>query len=162
VAATLVAELMPAQQRGMMVVLLESFWAYGSIAAALIGFFVIPALGWRAALLIGAIPGFYAFVIQRPIPESPCFLVSRGRYAEADVVLRRIAQASRTSVPPPSRQRNVAAAGARHSSTTPSRVPWAISPAATMNTTGHRNGSAGVPDVTIVMCDLCSSGPSAA
>jgi len=55
VAATLVSELMPARRRGMMVVLLESFWAYGSVVAALIGFLVIPAWGWRAAFLIGAI-----------------------------------------------------------------------------------------------------------
>src|SRR5688500_62393 len=59
VAATMVAEFMPAKRRGFMVVLLESFWAYGSVAAALIAFLVIPNWGWRVALLIGALPALY-------------------------------------------------------------------------------------------------------
>ena len=37
-ASTLVAEMAPAKQRGRMLVLLESFWAYGWILAALIGY----------------------------------------------------------------------------------------------------------------------------
>jgi MFS transporter, putative metabolite:H+ symporter len=97
VAATLVAEFMPKKNRGTMVVLLESFWAYGSVAAALIGFLVIPAWGWRAAFLIGALPAFYAFVIRRGLPESPRFLASQGRTAEAAAVLERIA----TNAPTP-------------------------------------------------------------
>src|SRR5207237_5739085 len=49
VVATLISEFMPKDRRGTMVVLLESFWAYGSVAAALISFLVIPTWGWRAA-----------------------------------------------------------------------------------------------------------------
>jgi putative MFS transporter len=91
VAATLVSEFMPAKRRGFMVVLLESFWAYGSVAAALIAFLVIPTWGWRVALLLGALPAFYAFVIRRALPESPRYLASKGRYAEAEAIVRRIA-----------------------------------------------------------------------
>jgi putative MFS transporter len=94
VAATLVSEFMPANRRGFMVVLLESFWAYGSVLAALIGFLVIPTWGWRAALLIGALPAFYAFIIRRSLPESPRFLENQGRHAEAELVVRRIAEES--------------------------------------------------------------------
>jgi MFS transporter, putative metabolite:H+ symporter len=100
VAATLVSEFMPAPRRGTMVVLLESFWAYGSVLAALIGFLVIPAWGWRAAFLIGAIPAFYAFVIRRSLPESPRFLASQGRYDEANAVVQRVAAESGTSLAP--------------------------------------------------------------
>lgn len=99
VAATLIAEFMPAARRGSMVVLLESFWAYGSVLAALIGFLVIPTWGWRAAFIIGAIPAFYAFVIRRTLPESPRFLVSQGRYEEADAVVRSLSAASAGGVP---------------------------------------------------------------
>ncbi len=102
VAATMVSEFMPAKRRGFMVVLLESFWAYGSVAAALIAFLVIPTWGWRAALLIGALPAFYAFVIRRALPESPRYLASKGRYEEADAVVRRIvAESGAAGAPAP-------------------------------------------------------------
>jgi len=105
VAATLVSELMPAKNRGTMVVLLESFWAYGSVAAALIGFLVIPSWGWRTAFLIGALPAFYVFVLRRNLPESPRFLASQGRVAEANTVISSIAAESGTSITTSSRQR---------------------------------------------------------
>jgi MFS transporter, putative metabolite:H+ symporter len=94
VASTLVSEFAPAHRRGFLVVLLESFWAYGSVLAALIAFLVIPSWGWRAALLIGALPAFYAFVIRRTLPESPRFLASQGRHEEAEAIVRRIAEES--------------------------------------------------------------------
>ncbi len=90
VVSTLVSEFSPAKQRGRFVVLLESFWAYGSVLAALIGFLVVPTLGWRAALLIGALPALYVVVIRRFLPESPRFLVSRGKVAEAESIVQQI------------------------------------------------------------------------
>ncbi len=83
VASTLVAEVAPAKQRGRMLVLLESFWAYGWILAALIGYLVIPEYGWRVAFLIGALPALYVLVLRRSLPESPRYLLRKGRYAEA-------------------------------------------------------------------------------
>lgn len=53
VANTLVAEVAPSKQRGRMLMLLESFWAYGWILAAAVGFLVVPELGWRVAFLFG-------------------------------------------------------------------------------------------------------------
>lgn len=66
-----------------MVVLLESFWAYGWILAALIGYLVIPEYGWRVAFLIGSLPALYVLVLRRALPESPRYLLRRGRHAEA-------------------------------------------------------------------------------
>lgn len=104
VASTLLSEFAPANRRGAMVVLLESFWAYGSVLAALIGFLVIPSFGWQAAFLIGALPAFYVFVLRREMPESPRFLVAQGRIAEAEQVVRsveaRAGVASDGKVPP--------------------------------------------------------------
>ncbi len=94
VASTLMSEFSPVKQRGMLVVLLESFWAYGSVLAALIGYLIVPSLGWRVAFLIGALPAFYVFVIRRQVPESPRFLVSQGRYQEAKAVVREIEKES--------------------------------------------------------------------
>jgi putative MFS transporter len=90
VASTLVSELAPAARRGWLVVLLESFWAWGSILAALIGYLVIPTLGWQAAFLVGALPALYVFVLRRNIPESPRYLIAHGRAREAEEIVARI------------------------------------------------------------------------
>ncbi|TLS52345.1 MFS transporter [Paenibacillus antri] len=74
VASTLVNEFAPEAKRGRAVVLLESFWAFGWILAAVIAYFVMPAYGWRTAVLIGAFPLLYAVAIRRNIPESPAFV----------------------------------------------------------------------------------------
>ncbi|BDH63444.1 MFS transporter [Lysinibacillus sp. PLM2] len=78
VASTLVSESVEAKERGRVVVLLESFWAAGWLIAAVISYFVIPAdfwpiEGWRVALLITAIPAFYALYIRLHLPDSPQF-----------------------------------------------------------------------------------------
>jgi putative MFS transporter len=88
VASTLVSEFAPADRRGRTVVLLESFWAYGTVLAALIGALVVPTAGWRVALLIGMLPALYVVVIRRAIPESPRFLARIGRSLEAREVAR--------------------------------------------------------------------------
>ncbi len=74
VASTLVNEFAPERRKGRDVVLLESFWAAGWILAAVIAYFVMPVYGWRVAVLIGAFPLLYAFLIRRNIPESPEFV----------------------------------------------------------------------------------------
>ncbi|VEI05714.1 Putative niacin/nicotinamide transporter NaiP [Kurthia zopfii] len=71
VASTLVSESVAPKERGRVVVLLESFWAGGWIIAAIISYFVIPAYGWRVALLLTAIPAFYAIYLRISLPDSP-------------------------------------------------------------------------------------------
>lgn len=73
VASTLVSESVAAKERGRVVVLLESFWAAGWLIAALISYFVIPTWGWRAALLLTAIPAVYAIYLRWHLPDSPQF-----------------------------------------------------------------------------------------
>ena len=73
VASTLVSESVPEDKRGRVVVLLESFWAGGWFVAALISYFVIPAYGWRVALLISAIPALYAIYLRIHLPDSSRF-----------------------------------------------------------------------------------------
>lgn len=73
VASTLVAESVPAKDRGRVVVLLESFWAGGWLMAALISYFVIPRYGWQTAMIISAIPAFYALYLRWNLPDSPRF-----------------------------------------------------------------------------------------
>ncbi|EJE99330.1 MFS transporter [Liquorilactobacillus mali] len=70
VASTLVSESVPVKSRGKIVVLLESFWAGGWIIAAVISYFVIPSWGWRVALLISALPVFYALYLRYGLKEN--------------------------------------------------------------------------------------------
>ena len=111
VVATLVSEFSPRKSRGRMIVLLESFWAYGTVLAGLIAIFVLPnpQWGWRGAFLVGALPALYVAYLRRALPESPRFLASVGRAAEADAVVRRVERegggalitVSRVQAPPP-------------------------------------------------------------
>jgi putative MFS transporter len=94
VASTLVSEFSPRAQRGRMIVLLESFWAYGTIAAGLIAITVVATYGWRWAFVVGAVPALYAAYLRSALPESPRYLAERGRAAEADAVVRRVERAS--------------------------------------------------------------------
>src|SRR3954463_6774148 len=64
VASTLVSESVPAKDRGRVIVLLESFWAFGWLVAALISYFVIPSYGWQIALIISALPALYALYLR--------------------------------------------------------------------------------------------------
>jgi MFS transporter, putative metabolite:H+ symporter len=70
VATTYVLESSPEEVRGRRVVFLESFWALGSLVAAILAFFVIPSVGWRVVFLIGAIPALYTVVLRYALPES--------------------------------------------------------------------------------------------
>ncbi len=71
VASTLVSESVPAHKRGRVVVLLESFWAVGWIVSAIISYFIIPQWGWRIAVIISALPAFYALYLRFSLPDSP-------------------------------------------------------------------------------------------
>ena len=73
VASTLVSESVPAEKRGRVVVLLESFWAGGWLVSALISYFIIPKYGWQIALIISAIPALYALYLRIGLPDSPRF-----------------------------------------------------------------------------------------
>lgn len=87
VAATLVSEYAPAHLRGRFIVLLESFWAVGWLAAALISYFFLPVFGWKAAFLIGSLPALYVFLIRLHMPESVRYLLSKGKTEEAKKII---------------------------------------------------------------------------
>jgi len=102
VASTLVSEFAPARIRGRIIVILESFWAVGWTAAALIGYFVIPTSddGWRWALALGAVPAVWAIFVRLRLPESVRFLEAKGRHAEAEKIVVEFEDAAGVSTPP--------------------------------------------------------------
>ncbi len=88
-----IQELIPARYRGWTdLVINGSFWIGAAIGA--IGSIVLldPAvlggdLGWRAAFLIGAVLGIIVFLMRMWIPESPRWLMTHGRIAEAEAIV---------------------------------------------------------------------------
>ncbi|MDO5735850.1 MAG: MFS transporter [Propionibacteriaceae bacterium] len=102
VASTLVSEFAPKRIRGRIVVALESFWAIGWLAAAIIGFNLVPASdnGWRWAQALGAIPAAWALVVRFGLPESVRFLESKGRHIDAEAVVAEFEEAAGAPTPP--------------------------------------------------------------
>ena len=68
--AALVAEEWPAEHRGKAIGFVQSGWAFGYIAAALLAAAIIPSHGWRALFFIGIVPALLSAWIWRSIPES--------------------------------------------------------------------------------------------
>jgi putative MFS transporter len=89
-ASTLVSEYSPTKVRGRNVVILESFWAWGWILAALVAYMLIPVYGWRMAFWVGAVPALYAAYLRKSVPESPRYLESAGRTEEAEALVSRM------------------------------------------------------------------------
>jgi putative MFS transporter len=103
-ASTLVSEFSSLRNRGRNVVILESFWAWGWIAAACVAYFAIPIFGWRIAFFIGAVPAVFAAILRLAIPESPRYLETHGQHAQANKLVSRMErEAGITTDPSPSK-----------------------------------------------------------
>lgn len=101
IASTLVTEFAPRKIRARVVVALESFWAVGWLAAACIGYFLVPNVddGWRWALALGMIPAAWSLVVRFGLPESVRFLESKDRHAEAEAVVTDFESAAGITTP---------------------------------------------------------------
>lgn len=91
-----IQELVPARVRGWTdLVINGSFWvgaAIGGVAAIIVldPAFVSPDMGWRLAFFIGAVLGLIIMILRQWIPESPRWLMSHGRIAEAERIVAHI------------------------------------------------------------------------
>ena len=68
--ATLVAETWPTELRAKAISIVQSSWALGFAAAALVAGPVARWYGWRAVFFVGILPALVTLWIQRRVPES--------------------------------------------------------------------------------------------
>jgi putative MFS transporter len=98
VAAAYISELLQARGRGRFFLLYEIIFPVGLMAAGQAGAWLVPAWGWQAIFLVGGVPCVLVAILLARLPESPRWLISRGRLAEADAIIRQIeASAGRTN-----------------------------------------------------------------
>lgn len=90
VAAAYISEMAKAKGRGRFVLLYELVFSIGLVCSALLGFWLIPRFGWQTMFAIGALPALLAVALRRVLPESARWLITKGRLADADKVVRQI------------------------------------------------------------------------
>jgi len=67
--AALVTETWPDEHRGKAMGFVQSFWAVGYAAAALVTAIIYPLAGWRAVFFVGVLPALLIFWVQRKVEE---------------------------------------------------------------------------------------------
>jgi putative MFS transporter len=88
---SLFAEYLPRRNRGRWLVILESFWGVGTLAAAGLAWILVPTLGWRYLLATSAVAAVFVLWVRMRVPESPRWLMTQGREEEARAILNQIA-----------------------------------------------------------------------
>ena len=106
VAYSLVAEFMPRSRRGMMLTAMDVWWPIGATLNGLVAVLLLRFDNWRLLLLVMALPALLVFWAVPAIPESPLYLMRRGRVAEAravttDLVRRTTGDAGTWTLPEP-------------------------------------------------------------
>ena len=67
--AALVSETWPSRLRGRVLGFMQSAWAIGFAAAAIVNALVGPHFGWRAVFFVGVLPAFFTIWVQRRVEE---------------------------------------------------------------------------------------------
>ena len=88
VAATYINELSRAHGRGRFFMLYELIFPIGFLAAAVAGAQLVPVYGWNVLFLMGTVPGLLITFLVSRLPESPRWLIRKGRFAEAEAIIR--------------------------------------------------------------------------
>lgn len=122
--ATLVAESWPTEVRAKALSIVQSSWALGFAAAALVAGPVARDYGWRAVFFVGILPALITLWIQRRVPESEMWV---GR-SQDDGDFPGLATAARPEAP---RDRDRADTGTQETMDVPTspkgRDNWTVS-----------------------------------
>ena len=79
--AALVSETWPAEHRGKALGFMQSAWAIGYGAAALVVMFVLPRWGWRTVFFVGILPAFFTIWVRSNVEEPRIWREIRARTA---------------------------------------------------------------------------------
>lgn len=86
----MMAEFLPPSRRGRWLVMLEGFWAVGTVIVALTAWAASSWGGietWRVIFFVTGVPAVIGIFLRFWIPESPLHLLREGREVEAKTVL---------------------------------------------------------------------------
>lgn len=95
----LVGEFTPAAVRGRVLTTMDVWWPIGATLCGLVSAALIPLHSWRILLLVMVLPAVLLFWVRRSIPESPIYLVRRGRRDEARTVIDGLVRRVGVTVP---------------------------------------------------------------
>lgn len=103
----MMAEFLPARNRGRWLVMLEGFWATGTLIVALAAW-VLSLLevedAWRYIFAVTALPALIGFGLRFLVPESPLYLMRTGRSDEAKSIIDQILVTNGKQMLPASQQ----------------------------------------------------------
>jgi len=97
VASAYINEFANAEHRGRFFLLYEVIFVVGLMFSGLCGFILVPRFGWQAMFWVGAAPAVLTIPLRAMMPESPRWLIEKGRTAEAERVISRMEEDVRRS-----------------------------------------------------------------
>ncbi|AKS09914.1 MFS transporter [Pseudomonas trivialis] len=90
-------ELLPVRHRGALTVYLASGWPIGMLLALGATVWLLP-YGWRAIIVLSSLGGLWAIAVARWVPESPYWLASMNRQADARATINTLSR-GRVQIP---------------------------------------------------------------
>jgi putative MFS transporter len=99
VAAAYINELSQTHGRGRFFLLYEMIFPVGLMTTGQIGAWLVPVWGWKAIFLLGGVPGLLITLLVAHLPESPRWLISKGRLQEADKIVEQMEASTNRRVP---------------------------------------------------------------
>jgi putative MFS transporter len=83
-------EFVPPKSRGRWLSFMAFLVVAGFPATAILGYLIIPNFGWRPMFVIAGVGSLIVWYLRKNLPESPRWLESQGRAAEAEALMQSI------------------------------------------------------------------------